>query len=126
MLTAALGAFTAIWTIAGVYLSFLVHRVCFGDVNCAPSNSGWVVQSLAVVLLIVSAGCLVGPKSLFYVSALLSAVLSGTVYVQTDMTGVAVATMLLYLATLTLSVLAARRHTSMSEQSNPMNLPVFG
>jgi hypothetical protein len=124
-LTAALGVLTAIWTVVGVYLGFLVHRAC-GGIVCASSNSGWVVQSLAIALLIVSGVCFIGPKSLFYLSAFFSAVLGGSVYAMTDMTGIAELTLLLYAAALVLSVIAARREAAISEQSNPMNLPVFG
>ena len=77
-LTAALGVFTGVWTIVGVYLGYLAHRACFADVNCASANSGWVLQSLAVALLVVSGLCFVGPKSLFYLTGLFSAVLAGS------------------------------------------------
>ena len=125
-LTAALGALTALWTIAGVYLGLLVHRTCFGLVTCVSSGQGWVAQAFAVLLLAISGLCLVGPKSLFYLSALFSALIAGLVYLETDPTVVAEVSLLLYAATLILSTVAARRVGSMSEQSNPMNLPVFG
>jgi len=125
-LAAAFGALVAVWTIVGTYLSVLPARAC-GEIACTSlGNSGWVVESLAVALLVVSAVCFVGPKSLFYLSSLFSAVLGGTVYGLTDFTTIVAITLLLYAAVLVLGVLAARREASMSEQGNPMNLPVFG
>jgi len=125
-LTAALGVLTAVWTIVGVFLGYLAHRACFGDTSCVSTSSGWVVQSLAVALLVVSGLCFVGPKSLFYLSALFSAVIAGSVYAFTDMTTFAELTLVLFAVTVALSVYAARRQIPVSEQGHPMNLPVFG
>ena len=125
-LTIALGVVSAAWTILGVSLGFLVHRTCFGIDVCTSSDMGWVVQLLAVVLLVVSAICFIGPKSLFYLSAFFTAILGVSAYLTTDMTGILQLTLLLYAASLVLSVVAARRQAMVSEQSHPMNLPVFG
>ena len=125
-LAAALGALSAVWTIVTTYLSVLPSPAC-GPIVCSTiHNSGWVVESLAIVLLIVSAACLIGPKSLFYLSSLFSAVLAGTVYALTEFTAIVAATLVIYAAALVLGVLAARSEASVSEQSHPMNLPVFG
>ena len=125
-LAAALGALSAVWTIVIIPLSVLPSPAC-GPIVCASlHNTGWVVESLAVVLLIVSAACFVGPRTLFYVSSMLSAVLAGAVYVLTDFTVVVAVTLALYAAALIFGLVAARRETSVTEQGHPMNLPVFG
>jgi len=125
-LAAAIGAFSGVWTIFTTYLSILPSPAC-GPIACATlHNAGWVVELLAAALLVVSAVCFLGPKSLFYLSAMFSGVLAGTVYALADFTAIVAVTLVLCAAALVLGVLAARREASVSEQSHPMNLPVFG
>ena len=71
---------------------------------------------------------LVGPKSVFYASAVLgllidiaeimnyAGIASGPLYVTVALASLSVI----------LGLLSARRGTGFSEQSHPMNLPVFG
>ncbi len=85
-------------------------------------------MALAVVLIVDSLVALVGPKRIFYSSALLSALLAGSEWIGSG-SGAAAATLLVVAAagaTLALSVVAARFEPQVSEQSHPMNLPVFG
>ena len=82
----------------------------------------------AVALLLVSLGALFVPASAFYVAAAL-AVLIGAVEAL-DYSGVATGdlavTVCLSAVSAVLSLAAALRRTGVSEQANPMNLPVFG
>ena len=84
--------------------------------------------ALAVALFFDSFVAFVGPKRIFYSSALLSALLAGSELVGSGpaATPVTFLTIAMAAVTLALSMLAARLETAVSEQSNPMNLPVFG
>jgi Na+/melibiose symporter-like transporter len=83
---------------------------------------------VAIILVLDSLVALVGPKRIFYVSALLSALLTGSEWLGSgaDVTAVKVLTIAMACVTLVLSVVAARLEPRVSEQSHPMNLPVFG
>ena len=83
---------------------------------------------MAVVLTLDSFVALVGPRRIFYASAVLSALLAGSEWLGLgsdatvgNMLAIAVA-----IVTLVLSVVAARFEPEIPEQSHPMNLPVFG
>ena len=96
----------------------------------APLRPFWVALALpvAIILVLDSLVALVGPKRIFYVSALLSALLTGSEWLGSgaDVTAVKVLTIAMACVTLVLSVVAARLEPRVSEQSHPMNLPVFG
>ena len=104
------------------------HELCTSTPIVATGVAGDVFALLGVVLLLVSLGTYVGPRFLFYGSALAGAgidvieilsfspVVSGWFYV----------TAILATASLVLGILAARQRSGVSEQANPMNLPVFG
>ena len=95
-----------------------------------PLHPFWatLALALAIALILDSFVALVGPKRIFYASALLSVLLawsewlgSGSDATVANMLAVAMAG-----ATLALSLIAARFEPRISEQSHPMNLPVFG
>jgi len=125
-------AATAVGTIAGlcclVEYSISCHEFCTLTPIVPSGAAGDVFAGLGVVLLLVSLGSYFGPRFLFYISALagasvdvieilnFSALVSWWVYVT-----VALAT-----ASLILGILAVRQRSGVSEQANPMNLPVFG
>lgn len=90
----------------------------------------WVPVTLAlgVVLAADSLVALVGPRRIFYSSALLSALLAGSDWIGSGST-TSTAILLTVAAaavTLVLAIVAARFEPEVSEQSHPMNLPVFG
>jgi len=77
---------------------------------------------------LVSLGSYFGPRFLFYISALAGAsidvieILNFTALVSWW----AYVTVALATASLILGILAVRQRSGVSEQANPMNLPVFG
>ena len=83
--------------------------------------------ALSAVLVLDSLVCLVGPRKVFYSSALLSALLAVSVFFSSSFEEVVMyATLGLLGVELVASIVAARWETKVSEQSHPMNLPVFG
>ncbi len=115
---AGLGILTGLLTVAAWFL------------GATPYSSLWgtIALTLAVILVLDSLVALVAPKRVFYASALLSVLLGGSVWLGSgsDATIVTLLTLVLTGVTFVLSVLAARFEPKVSEQSNPMNLPVFG
>jgi hypothetical protein len=122
-------------TIGGVYL-FGVGQACGGGffppsvaLSCPAFSvfSPWpeIVQAVAAVLILVSLVSYIGPRKFFYGSAVLSALLA--ILVQESVLNPSVLfTFGLAIAAVVLCVVAARWEARVSEQSNPMNLPVFG
>jgi len=96
----------------------------------APPQPPWstLTLALAAVLVVDSFIALFGPKRIFYSAALLSALLVGSELIGSGSapTAAGLLTMALAGVTLALSMVAARFEQEVSEQSNPMNLPVFG
>jgi hypothetical protein len=94
-------------------------------------GAGWapmVIGALGILLAFDSLLSLVGPKKTFYgltiVSVLIVLILALLASeVDVSYLGVVLA---LTIATAVLSFLAARFKSGLTEQSNPMNLPVFG
>jgi len=88
----------------------------------------WAVVIVSVVLAADSLVALVGPRLVFYLQAVLAALLLVTAeWASPDRASPA---LLLVVfaggATIVLGMLAARHEERISEQSHPMNLPVFG
>ena len=83
---------------------------------------------LAVVLVLVSLATYVGPSVLFYLSAVVGAIIDALVMVNYSSIaeGSFLVTVILVTGSVVLGVVSAMRRTSVSEQSHPMNLPVFG
>ena len=124
------GVLAGAWVIVEPILPGVPQHLCTG--RCAyPPVPVWAVLALAVILILVSLGGLVGPKFVFYVSAAVSALVlvasavnSGTISALSDwnvLVGLGLAA-----ASLALGLVAARSEGAVSEQSHPMNLPVFG
>ena len=83
---------------------------------------------LAALLLADSALTVVGPKALFYPMALISALLGADEWAGSG-PGAAPGEYMLLAAlgvTVVLAIYAARFEPAVSEESHPMNLPVFG
>ena len=125
---AAFGVLTGLWTIAAFYLDGVAHTCpSTGCPQTGPALWGIVVLALSAVLVVDSLVCFVGPRRVFYASALLSAVLAVSVFLSSSFEDVVVyATLGLLGVSFVVSVVAARWETKVSEQSHPMNLPVFG
>lgn len=96
----------------------------------APLRPFWVTLALTVAIILVldSFLALFGPKRIFYVSALLSALMAGSEWLGSGSDATVVNMLIIAMAcvTLVLSILAARLEPKVSEQYHPMNLPVFG
>ncbi len=121
--------------VAGFWNVYEYLQVCRGAaVSCsaqqaAPTGiAGEAVLALAVLLILNSVATFIGPTALSYVSAALGALIDAIVIL--NYTDISTAAFYITAALVTLSVilsaLAARRRTGVSEQANPMNLPVFG
>jgi hypothetical protein len=125
-------AATAVGAIAGfccvVEYSISCHELCTLIPIVPSGTSGEVFALLGVVLLLVSLGTYFGPRFLFYISALAGA----SIDVIEILNFASVASVWFYVtialatASLVLGILTVRQRTGVSEQANPMNLPVFG
>ncbi len=127
----ALGVVAGLWGAASVYLGLIGKgpNVCLVAViiDCSePAVQAQVVGVLGIALLFVSLLCFVGPKKLFYFSAILSVLMAGFLFAVPGDFILLALTLALFLGEFVLSLVAARTGPKMSEQSNPMNLPVFG
>ena len=101
---------------------------CAAQQAAPGGGEGTIALALGSLLVVVSLATFVGPAAIFYASAGLgliidtiellnySSIVQGGFYV----------TLILVTLSVGLSVAAARRRTGVSEQSHPMNLPVFG
>jgi len=121
--------------VAGIWNIWAYFQECRGSTSLCPSwqsappgADGTVVLGLAVFLVLVSLATFIGPTVLFYLSAVVGAAIDALVAVNYSSIAVGsfVITVILVTASVVLSVLSAMRKTSVSEQSHPMNLPVFG
>ena len=125
----ALGLAVGLWT-ALLGMVFGSSYWCPNNVSC-PLLSGVSIPSLipyfGAALTIFAIASLTGFRAVFAASAVLSAVTSALV-VQYALEGIRADIVLLLLALIAavLNFLASRHGGRMSEQSNPMNLPVFG
>jgi len=87
-----------------------------------------VVLGLAVIIILVSLATFIGPAVLFYLSAAAGVAIDALLAVNYSSMaeGSFFVTVILVTASVVLGVVSAMHKTSMSEQSHPMNLPVFG
>lgn len=122
------GMLAGAWVFGGSYFGGIGRALCGGGPPCVRSASpNFYVVAIAVLLVLNSVVCFFGPRVLFYASGGLSILLAGSVFPSSPLNDPVVWVAFgLAFATLVLSVLAARRMTEVSEQANPMNLPVFG
>jgi hypothetical protein len=122
----ALGAATGIWLVIGVSFGAVAPDRCGVDFCEINSLLRTLVQGFSVVLILGSLASFVGPRKVFYVLALLSAVLGGLLLNAYVNTVAEIGTLGLLVIDLVISLMAARSEFKVSEQSHPMNLPVFG
>lgn len=118
-IAAWLGVVTGAWIVLGTYLGQGGTMVV--------SHWGSLTPALGVILAVASIISMVGPRKVFYVSALVSVLVAASIGIAfSGLDTIATLTVALALVNLVLDVVAARRETRVSEQSHPMNLPVFG
>jgi len=130
-LATIVGVIAGGWSALGgfVFSSQAYAPQCNGDM-C--TSTPWLVPtgaaSLGVVLVICSIAGLVAPRLVFYAEALVSLVIATLVilaYRAMDPVFLSSTLVLVLLAAVS-SLVAARSRARLSEQVNPMNLPVFG
>ncbi len=106
------GVLTGAWVLVAVY--------ALGE------RWSWVTPALAVILVLASAVSMVGPRRAFYGTAAVALLLAVSTALGSAHDTVEAATLGLGAALFALAIIAARREGRVSEQSHPMNLPVFG
>ncbi len=121
---AGVGVLDGVWIIVVQYLG----HICTGGPCVVVSDWGWPTEALALILVIVSLGGLVAPKKIFYAAAVVSFLAAASVVVAPGIgyNLIAYLTLAFTGGVFALALIAARREARVSEQSNPMNLPVFG
>ena len=87
---------------------------------------GILPLAVAVLLAVASFFCMVGPRVAFYGVAVISLLLGASMVLGASPNYIGAATIVLAIVTFALALVAARRRIRVSEQSHPMNLPVFG
>jgi hypothetical protein len=87
-----------------------------------------IVVALAALLIADSLIAMIGPRKVFYSVALLSALLAASEWAgaRSGLSWGGAVTVVLAVATVALGVAVAFREPGVSEESHPMNLPVFG
>ena len=121
--------------VAGIWNIWEYFEDCRGGTSPCPAlhttptgTEGTAVLGLAVVLLLFSLATYIGPAFLFYVTATAGAAIDCLVAINhtSIAEGSFLVTLILVTASVVLSVASATRRTTVSEQSHPLNLPVFG
>ncbi|HYB06920.1 MAG TPA: hypothetical protein VEB87_02055 [Nitrososphaerales archaeon] len=123
------GIFAGLWGVVCYTLSCSSSLASCPAMSAAPPGvSGTVYAVLAGLLVLSSLVTFVGPKSVFYASALLGLLIDvSEVMNYADIaSGPFYVTLVLATLSVILGLLSARRGTAFSEQLHPMNLPVFG
>lgn len=109
-----------------VYPVYCNLDLCVGS----PAWMSTLLGALGILLIFDSAVSLVGPRRVFYgetiVSGLIVLFLISIEGIRVVNASFFLAASVLSVAAAVLSLLAARARTGFTEQSNPMNLPVFG
>ena len=85
-----------------------------------------LAEAGAAVLLVAAMATFVAPRFAFYAEAVVSGILAVFLLSQWGSGGLYWGSVLLSMATTVLALISARGRGAMSEQGNPMNLPVFG
>lgn len=113
------GILAGLWAIGGTVVDDVAKS--------ASGGPNLFVLGLGTLLILTSVVCLLGPSVLYYASAVLSVFLEASMLLNSNFGDwVVVAAVALAAVSFVLSVLAARSRADVSEQSHPMNLPVFG
>ena len=97
--------------------------------RAAPTGAeGALVLGLAVILVVGSLATFLAPAALFYLLAACGLAIDAVEALNYPTIAIFsfYATLTLVTLSVLLSIIAATRRTSVSEQSHPMNLPVFG
>jgi hypothetical protein len=93
----------------------------------ASGISGMLLYGLGVVLLVSSLLSLYGVRYAFLLAAVFSVALpADSISALPSMTTPQLAVLALSIASMAANILAFRTGSHLSEQANPMNLPVFG
>ncbi len=129
-LAVAAGVATGAWGVIVWYYGGF-NPNCFGAACSSPDILATLILAFAAVLVVDSLACLVAPRKAFYASAVLGAIVAVLVgydglYLGTLANAGVDVELALAAVTVVLSLFAARSGGGVSEQSNPMNLPVFG
>ena len=119
----AVGIVDGLWTlVAGIYWTQLFAAA--GE-HGTGSNPG--TMALGILIVVASAGCLVGPaEGLYGLVALAFVEVLGIAVFATDTGAAFYFTAVLGVATMALAYLGARKKTFVPEEDHPLNLPVFG
>jgi hypothetical protein len=122
-LAAGVGAFAGLWI---TLITYIGHS-CPPSVFCALENAwGPYTPILSALLIVVSLACFVGPRQLFYGSAALALLIGVSIVLSSTDPFDSIVALGLAAVAFVLALLAARHEGRVSEQANPMNLPVFG
>lgn len=124
-----MGIIAGSWAIVTYFLG--CHSSFAGCPRFAPGPpglQGTLAAALAALLILASFVAFVGPPILFYVGSLLCLLIDAleVVNYSSIAPGSLYLSLVLITVALVLDIAAARHKTSVSEQSHPMNLPVFG
>jgi len=125
---------SAVSIVAGGWDVYAVLSVCHSA--CLPGSfsapyqgfQGVLFAALSVILVLEGLAGFVGPRTVFYAGVFVALpidameLLNYSSIIEADL----YVTLLLVTLSLVLSLWAARSGTSVSEESHPMNLPVFG
>lgn len=105
-----------------------ILAVSTGYVSSASGGNQLLITALGVILVVGSLACFYGTKIAFAASAIASGLLFLSVGLGWGggFASLQLSTLAVALTDIVLSVLAFRSSSAISEQSNPMNLPVFG
>ncbi|MBI3859838.1 MAG: hypothetical protein HY296_06360 [Thaumarchaeota archaeon] len=124
-----LGLVTGFWTLGASYFDGVaMHCPLGGCPYTPPSYLGIAIIALGGALVSSSAVSFFLSRNVLYVSGGLSALVGVLVLINASQIDSTVLWITLLLSALTAAVdfVAARSRTAVSEQSHPMNLPVFG
>ncbi|TLY01953.1 MAG: hypothetical protein E6K95_06120 [Thaumarchaeota archaeon] len=118
---------TSIWAILAVSTGLSLLALPTGNLE-GGSTLDAVILIFGVILFGDGLACLVGVRLAFQVAAVDAAALIVSFFLSPNALGVSTSqvAIALSLVTLVLGVAASRSPGKLSEQTNPMNLPVFG
>jgi hypothetical protein len=124
---ALVGVVAGFWNV-WAYVEECRGPVCPVFQDAPPGTEGTAVLAMALILVLGSLATFLTPASLFYLTAVLGLLIDAMEMLNYSVigTGPFYVTMILVTLSVVLSVLAATRRTAVSEQSHPLNLPVFG
>jgi hypothetical protein len=127
---ACLGVLAGLWNVGEYFLACgrSSTQLCPAQRSAPAGLEGTLVLVLAILLILVSLASFVGPSVILYASGVLGLAIDVIVILNYSSIGPGSFYLTVALVTLSaaLSLIAASRRTSVSEQSHPMNLPVFG